>query len=289
MLFDDPAAALALGYPERPCRLRHRLVGDPLFTLPALLALARRLPPALIEYNSGDLPIDQDPQQTPMTGLSIEETIRRIDACNSWMVIRSAERDPGYRRLFDECLAGIAAAAERSTGKMHKTIGFIFISSPHAVTPLHFDPEHNILMQIAGEKRITIYPSACVADEQHERYHAGAAHRNLPHDPAFEVRAQAFDLAPGDAVYVPVKAPHWVKNGPSPSISFSITWRSRASLAEARLRLANHWIRQRGGAPPPPGTAPLRDAAVILAHRAAARLARGWRRPDEAGAAEEPA
>ena len=38
---------------------------------------------------------------------------------------------------------------------MMKPQGFIFISSPDAVTPYHFDPEHNILLQLFDEGRLT--------------------------------------------------------------------------------------------------------------------------------------
>ena len=116
---------------------------------------------------------------------------------------------------------------------------------------------------------MTIYKTdkGVISDEHHERYHVGKAHRNLPHRPDFDAFAETFDLEPGDAVYVPVKAPHWVKNGPSPSVSFSITWRSAASDAEARLRIANHYVRRLGGRPPSPGDRPARDAAAILAQR----------------------
>ncbi|MFN0024001.1 MAG: cupin-like domain-containing protein, partial [Parvularculaceae bacterium] len=274
-IFDDPAAALAGNYPHAPARLRHWLSGDPRFTLAALVALSRRLPASSIEYNAGDLGVGQDPAQTPSNGLSPEETIRRIETCRSWMVLKNVEADSAYRSAMDECLADIAPVAAPATGSMAKKIGFIFISSPGAVTPFHMDPEHNILMQISGRKTMRVYPAVAgiVSDLQHEDYHAGDAHRNLPHRPEFEALAATHVLHPGDALYVPVKAPHWVENGPAPSVSFSITWRSRLSLDEASLRLANRWARARGGAPPAPGMRPLRDRAAILAYRAAMKLA----------------
>ena len=37
--------------------------------------------------------------------------------------------------------------------------GFIFVSSPNSVTPYHFDPEHNILLQIRGSKVMTQFPA----------------------------------------------------------------------------------------------------------------------------------
>jgi len=275
-IFDNPAAALAGRYPQVPARLAHRLAGDPRFTLEALVALAARLPAGSIEYNAGDLPVGQDPALTPANGLSAQETIRRIETCRSWLVLKNVESDSHYRAAMEECLADIAPLAAAQTGPMVKKIAFIFISSPGAVTPFHMDPEHNILMQVRGAKTMRVYPAkgAIVSDEQHEAYHAGAAHRNLVHRPEFDALAEVHDLRPGDGLYVPVKAPHWVQNGPEPSISFSITWRSRLSLDEASLRLANRWARLRGLSPPPPGVRPLRDRLAILAHRAAMKIAR---------------
>lgn len=275
-IFDDPAAALSGRYPQAPARLAHRLAGDPRFSLEALVGLAARLPAASIEYNAGDLPVDQDADKTPANGLSAEETIRRIETCRSWMVLKNVEQDPAYAAALEECLADIAAATDMKTGRMEKKLGFIFISSAGSVTPFHMDPEHNILMQLRGAKEFHAYPAAggIVSDEDHELYHAGAQHRNLRHKPEFDALSTVHDLAPGDALYVPVKAPHWVKVGTEPSVSFSITWRSRLSLDEASLRLANRWARLRGFNPPPPGMRPLRDRLAILAHRAAMKIAR---------------
>lgn len=273
-IFDAPGEALSGRYPSQPARLRHRLIDDPRFTLAALVELAARLPAASIEYNAGDIPVDQDADKTPSNGLSAEETIRRIETCRSWMVLKNVEQDPAYAAALEDCLADIAPAAEAKTGRMEKKLGFIFISSAGSVTPFHMDPEHNILMQIRGSKHFHVYPAAggIVSDEDHELYHAGLHHRNLPHRPEFDALAAIHDLAPGDALYVPVKAPHWVKVAAGPSVSFSITWRSRASLDEASLRLANRALRARGLAPPPPGARPLRDRLAILAQRTLSRF-----------------
>lgn len=259
-------------YPHAPATMRHGLAGHPLFGMARLTALATALPADRIEYNAGDLPIGQDPAATPMTGLSPEETLRRIAERRSWMVLKNVERDPDYAALLSACLDQIAPAA----GAFHKREGFIFISSPGAVTPFHMDPEHNILMQIAGSKTFRIFPAsrALVSDEQHEAFHRAGAHRNLPYREEFGQAATAYKLFPGDALYAPVKAPHWVKAGPGVSISLSVTWRSAASDREAALRRANGWLRARGLVPPPPGAAPLRDRLAILGARAAARLAR---------------
>ena len=273
-IFDDPAAALEGRYPHSGARLRHTLIDDPIFSLEALAGLASRLPKSSVEYNAGDVPLDADPSATPSTGLSIDETIRRINECKSWMVLKNVEQDPPYKAALDRCLAEIDAATVNATGPMEKKLGFIFVTSPDSVTPFHLDPEHNILLHLRGVKYFNLYDDKCgiVSDENHERYHVGAAHRNLRHQPAFDEYRTEHKLLPGDAIYVPIKAPHWVRTGPEPSISFSITWRSRQSLDEASLRLANYRLRRMGLKPPSPGSRPLRDRAAVIAERAMSRM-----------------
>jgi hypothetical protein len=267
------AAEFTSAYPGQPMKLRHTLCADDLFSLPSLADLASRLPPSSVEYNTGDLPIGHDAALTPKTGLGVDETIRRINACNSWVALKNVETDRSFREILDACLGALAPLVAPATGPMHKGEAFIFISSPGAVTPLHIDPEHNILFQISGRKIMHIFPQAAglVSAVDHENYHAGSAHRNIPYAPDLDRFANAFELGAGDGLYVPVKAAHWVKNLGAPSISISITWRTRQSDAEARLRLANHAIRRLGGRPPEPGVAPGRDAAMVFGQRAFAR------------------
>ena len=68
-----------------------------------------------------------------------------------------------------------------------------------------------------------------------------------------------FELMPGDAVHVPLMWPHWVKNGPEPSISFSITWKSNWIYQEADVRGMNHLLRQWGVEPASPAPFPRRN------------------------------
>ncbi len=77
-----------------------------------------------------------------------------------------------------------------------------------------------------------------------------------------------FPLGPGDGVFVPVMAPHFVRNGPEPSISLSITWRSEWSYEEADARAFNAVLRKAGLRPQAPGRWPQRN------HGQGARVAR---------------
>ena len=270
----EALSAFAALYPEEPGLLAHRLLDHPLFELEALIEFAQRMRPVDVEYNRGDLPVGLDPAATPSNGLSVADTIRGIEQCGSWMVLKFIEQDAGYESLLHKLLAELEPLVIPATGRMLKREGFIFISSPGAVTPFHFDPEHNILLQLRGRKRMTVFPAAdeaMVPGEAHEAFHLGG-HRNLRWHEEFARNGRPFDLAPGEAIHVPVKAPHWVKNGPEPSISLSITWRSDWSYREADARGLNAMLRRAGLSPSAPGRYPNQNLVKSAAYRAARKL-----------------
>lgn len=256
-------------YPEQPGKLAHQLLGHPLLTLEALVELGGRLPRASVEYNAGDLPYGVDPDAVSHNGLSVQDTIRSIEECGSWMVLKNVDQDPAYKALLDEALGELASVVEPVSGEMLGKVGFIFVSSPNAVTPFHLDPEHNVLLQIRGTKTMMIVPGDenVVPAEKHEAYHVGG-HRNVPWRDEYEARGFKCELAPGDAVHVPLMWPHWVKNGPEPSISFSITWKSRWVYEEADIRGLNHMLRRAGLNPAAPAPFPQRNPAKAYAYRA---------------------
>src|SRR5215471_21544361 len=75
-------------FPHKPFLVRHNLVGHPLFSIERLLELAKSLPEKNVEYSAGNIPVDMGNQLSPRTGLSPEETIRRIQEARSWMVLK---------------------------------------------------------------------------------------------------------------------------------------------------------------------------------------------------------
>jgi oxalate decarboxylase/phosphoglucose isomerase-like protein (cupin superfamily) len=279
-LSPDTASLFPGLYPEQPGLLRHNLVDHPLFELEELVRLAQRMRPVDAEYNLGSLPVGLDPAATPANGLTVEETIRSIEQCGSWMVLKFVEQDAIYRQLLHDVLAELEPFVVPVTGEMLKREGFIFISSPGAVTPFHFDPEHNVLLQLRGRKTMTVFPAddeTIAGGAQHEAFHDGG-HRNLPWREEFAAKGRAYDLEPGQAIYVPVKAPHWVKNGPEVSVSFSVTWRSRWSYEEADARSLNRLLRKWGIEPTSPRRFPDSNLTKSIAYRAidrSVRLVRG--------------
>ena len=269
----DQRAHFAANYPETPHLLRHRLGENALLNLGALAALAGRLPDSSIEYNRGNLPVGVDGKPAP-SGLTIEETILHIATSDSWAVLKNIEQVPEYEALLLDLLDELRPYIETRTGAMLRPQGFVFISSPNAVTPYHFDPEHNILLQLVGSKVMTQFPAGdtrFAPDETHESYHTGGP-RELRWQDSHMSGASEFRLGPGDAVFVPVMAPHFVKVGPDSSISLSITWRSDWSFAEADARAFNHYLRKLGIAPTAPGRWPASNKGKAYALRVLRRL-----------------
>ena len=271
----EALSAFVAAYPGAPVRLSHSLTEHPLLTFEALARLAEALPADSIEYNPGTLPIGIAPEDVPPPTLSVTETIRNIGAAGSWVALKRIEQHPDYAALLHSVLAELREVVEPRTGKMMQLEGFVFITSPGGVTPFHFDPEHNILLQVTGSKTMTLFP---VEDEEmfsarvHEEFHLGKHHRNLPWQDAFAAKGTPITIAPGGAIHVPVKAPHWVQNGDEPSISLSVTWRSDWSYAEADARAFNHMLRELGMHPASPAAFPAQNTAKAMAYRAVRKL-----------------
>ncbi len=265
-------------YPEGPHKLRHSMESHRLLTLEALAKLGEALPEKSVEYNLGDLPIGVLGKDVPKTGLSIGDTIRQVETSGSWAVLKNIEQVPAYRDLLIGLLGELKPLIEDKTGKMMLEQGFIFVSSPGSMTPFHFDPEHNILMQLRGKKVMTMFPAGdarFAPDEVHESYQTGGEFRNLTWDDAFLADGKEWHLTPGDALFVPVMAPHFVRNGDSVSISLSITWRSEWTYAEADARAFNRLVRKLGLRPKAPGRYPASNLGKAYVWRAVRKLGLG--------------
>lgn len=271
----DALAAFAGAYPNQPVRLTHSLLEHPLLTLDALADLAAALPADSIEYNPGKLPIGIAPEDVPGATRSAVETIRAIADAESWVSLKRIEQVPAYAELLHAILDELKGVVGPVTGAMHRCEGFVFITSPGCVTPFHFDPEHNILLQVRGAKTMTVFPvddEAIFAPLVHEQFHLGAHHRNLVWQDDFAARGTAVALAPGQALHVPVKVPHWVQNGDAVSVSLSVTWRSEWTVAEADARAFNHVLRRAGLNPASPQAFPARNTVKAASYRAIRRV-----------------
>lgn len=271
-------------FPKHGFKIRHHLCDMPAFQLPRLADLAQRLPENLVEFYAGDVPVNQDLKDYPRNGLSASETVRRIEECGSWMVLKNVGVDLEYGELLRTLLDEVRRQGGSSIRGMHREYAFIFVSSPNSVTPFHLDDEHNFLLQIRGSKQVNMWdPQDRVvmpepqAEHMMERYHPEGWQRYMPYQEQFQSSATVFDLAPGEGLHFPFGAPHWVKNGSSVSVSFSITWLSDDSERQAILYSLNKKLRRLRVAPTPPEQSGWRDSLKLGAYYAGKRTARALR------------
>ena len=251
-------------YPNRPFLVRHNLVGHPLFEIPRLLEVEKALPPRKVSYVTGKVGVNEDKYQAPPTGLTAEETIRRIRDCESWLVLKNVELIPEYRELLAELLGTFTPLAEKSTPGVRQLEAWIFVTSPRSISPYHLDPEHNFLLQIHGNKVVHVFdaddPGILSNKELEDYYTSGGTIAKLEFKDVYQQKARTFALKPGEGVHIPYKAPHWVQVEDEFSISFSITFFSNLCDRQARLYRFNSQLRKLGLNPVSPGRSALRDA-----------------------------
>jgi hypothetical protein len=260
---------------ERSYAIHHDLVEHPLLTVGAIAELADRLPSERVEHNVGKLPVVLGGQEAPRVEQSPGEIARGIDTNGCWMVLKNIESDEPYRRLLDECLDEVVPLVGAREGGMSQREGFIFLSAPGSVTPAHFDPEHNFLLQIRGQKSMNVgrFPDAATEQQEVERYHGGGG-RNIDWKP---IESQEYLMGPGDGVYVPVHMPHWVTVPANVAVSLSITFFTPAAEDAVVLHKINRGLRKLGLKPARPGRRGGVDRAKVLAGktvRSAAKKAR---------------
>ncbi len=274
---DDAVQSFRSAYPSGATHLTHRLQDHPLLEIEALGRLAERIQPRDLEHNAAtNLPLGISYAETPSNGLSVHDTIASIANCGSWVLLKQVQQDPAYRDLLHDVLCELKPEIEPVTGEMLKLVAFIFISSPDAVTPLHFDPEYNILFQIRGTKTMTLFPAddgEIVTQTFREKYYNGGP-RNLPWREEFAPRGREIHIKPGEGIYVPILAPHWVKTHGEVSVSLSLTWRSEWSFHQEDAHRFNSRLRKLGLSPAPPRFFPRGNLAKSVAQRALSRCER---------------
>src|SRR5215831_8129288 len=249
---------------RKPFQFRHHVMDHPMFNLTRLAELARTLPPSIVEYNAGKIPVSlPDWENTPYTGLSAEETVRRIEECGSWMVLKRAEAAPDCLQLLNDVMDEIEPLSEPLEEGMCEREGAIFVTSPGSVTPYHMDHEINFLLQIRGSKMVSVFSASdreVLSELELERHFSGPAiHRNMAFHDRYQQRATVFELKAGYGLHIPTTDPHWIKNSDKVSISFSAAFKTRASLHRGAIYRLNGHLRKVGLKPLPYGKDTVRD------------------------------
>jgi hypothetical protein len=245
----------------------HQLAGHPLLTISSLVELGRRLESRkLVRTHSSEATAASSFADAPNlhpNRKSVVETLAGIAKANAWMSLLNVQADPIYRRLIDEVLDEIQPGIERCDPGMTFRAGWIFVSSPGAVTPFHIDHEHNFILQIAGNKKLYAwdpFDRTIVSEEGQELFHDQHSRKLVNWDESFRSRARLFDLRPGMGGYMPSTTGHMVENGDEPSITISFTYYTAATRRREMLYRGNARLRRLGLNPRPVGGSAVIDS-----------------------------
>ncbi|MBN8727815.1 MAG: cupin-like domain-containing protein [Xanthomonadales bacterium] len=271
--------------PWRIQSVQHSLGGHALLQPDELVALGQRLEDAGRVRTHSDAaapgtPFNTAPRLHP-NRRSAAETLRDIGNARAWMSLLNVQTDATYRNLVDEVLDGLRPGVERVDPGMCYRAGWIFVTSPRAVTPFHFDKEHNFILQVHGRKTLYVWDHRDVeaaSERARDRFHASHARDLLVWHDELRERAQVFHLRPGDGAYMPSTSPHMVENGDGPSVTISFTYYTRATRRDSILHSAHERLRHWGIGLPAVGAQPHVDALVFGIHRGLARARRAAHR-----------
>lgn len=263
-------SAFAASFDRREATtFRHELSSHPLLKIEAIADLADRLAAHSVVCDDAVKPL-LVPGGGPPRGVVSRpgDMIRDLESSGTWMTLLNVEQDQAYRHLMEECLADLAPFAQRFAGDIRQPAGFIFVSSPNSVTPAHFDIEHSVPMQIQGQRTLGIGVFATRGDKEREirRYWSGS-HGRMEVMPDERV---TYETEPGFGAYIPPLQPHWIMNGPSPSVSMTLTFFTRDTDQDSLVQAFNQHLISRGRRATPPGRSLSKDAAKVAVMRLAA-------------------
>ena len=181
-------------------------------------------------------------------GLAGREVIEAIGRGRLWLNMRRlGEVDGRYARLleqlFDEMrqLAPGFVTLQRGCG--------LLISSPRSQVHYHADLPGQALLQIAGRKRLYLYPAEepFISRELLERIAVFDLELDIPYHSWFDEYALTYDLEPGQMVYWPTNAPHRVENQDCLNISLTVDFLTDSIRRAQIVSLANGLLRHRFG------------------------------------------
>jgi len=249
---------------------RHRLASHPAFTLERLMELAQETQltrPGNLYYDAGITDLNQRWDRTPKPEFSAVDAIQRIEHCGAWIVLKRADKNPEYAKVLRECMAELQELTRLNLDRVMKLQEVIlFITSPKRITTYHIDRECSLLLQIQGDKHISIFDRndrEVLPEEEIEKF--WSVDHNAPRYKAeLQDHAAVYRLSPGVGVHIPVNAPHWVQNGNNISVSLNVNFQYRDAM-RANVYRSNYLLRKMGIKPSAPGISLVKDKIKSVA------------------------
>ncbi len=267
-IFEADNPGFRESFDEKPFELKHCFHADhPLFQLSRIRELIENpVTRAGLYYDAGEIRVDQRWDSIIPTKQTIEDVFERIDNAGAWILLKRVQNDPDYNELLEQCLNEVKLLSGWQIDEDKKSQeAIIFLTSPHRVTTYHMDRECNFLLQVSGDKKISVFDrnDRDVLPEREIETFWSKDNNAAVYKPQYENRAYVFNMREGTGVHIPVNSPHWLKNGDNISISFSISYQYK-DWHRKYIYQANYHLRKLGFNPTPPGRFALLDNAKRL-------------------------
>jgi hypothetical protein len=267
-LVEIEAGSFTEAFARRSIYVHHALVDHPLFSMEAIADLADRLPRESVRRERGQLPFINTDGYVDVGDGPPSATIRDIERNGFRVSLRDIQQAPEYAALINDCLDEVDGLVAEREGGMRRRAGYLFISSPAATTPMHFDVEHSFLLQVRGTKNVSVaafdHDPARLQLER-DRYLDGVG---CDFD-TMQAVAETFRIGPGLGVYLPSYVPHWVQTEAGISVSFSIPFFTAFCERAETVHVINRRLRKLRLSPRPPGMSEPIDRTKVA-------MARSW-------------
>ncbi len=182
--------------------------------------------------------------------LSGAELLEAVKRGQIWLNLRAVSKYlPEYADVRNKLFSQLDSAANIKTLK--QDIG-VLISSPNIHVHYHLDIPFVCLVQVRGEKTVSLYPphepfatanqiEAVVLREQEEE---------MDFKYSFDEHVSKINMKPGVAITWPQNAPHRVQNGDMMNVSLSCEYMTASGLLRANAMYTNGKMRRHLGLNP---------------------------------------
>lgn len=247
--WDDTHSAL---WGHQPIELGHELHRAPLFSTATLAELIERYPRehySLVQTGArGSGRVWREGEIGNLNGRQVMEAISRGGL---WLNMRDVGAvDSRYRTLIDKMFEEVAAKVPGFEAWSHQES--ILISSPDAQVYYHADLPGQALIQIAGRKRVYVYPNTApfITPQHLEDIAVYNVEVDIPYANWYDRHAKVFDIGPGQMLHWELNAPHRVENLDTFSVSMTVSFTNDQIRRNEIVNLANGLLRHRFGYAP---------------------------------------
>ena len=237
---------------HRPIQLAHELHTSTLFSMDTLAELIQRYPRerySLVQTGArGSSRVWREGEIGNLSGREVMDTISRGGL---WLSMRDVGAvDRRYRTLVDGMFEEVAAKVPGFEVRDHQES--ILISAPDAQVYYHADLPGQGLIQIAGRKRVYVYPNTppFLTPEHLEDIAVYDVEVDIPYEPWYDSHAKVFDIGPGQMLNWELNAPHRVENLDTFSVSMTVSYTNDHIRRAEIVNLANGLLRHRFGYAP---------------------------------------